>query len=174
METAIVSITLIALIIVGGMTMSQGFLSSVDSTMVGVEELSVREGEIMRTEISTINATQTASNSLDLSLRNSGQVKLSSFSKWDVIVKYYKSGSYHVTWLPYIDGSPGNNEWTVSGIYLSSENLTAEIFEPEILNPGEEMIIQAKLSPGIQKGTTCDVIVSTPNGISDALSFVGG
>jgi len=173
-ETAIVSITLIALIIVGGMTMSQGFLTSVDSTMVGVEELSVREGEIMRTEITTINATQPASSSFDLFLRNSGQVKLSSFNKWDVIVKYYKSGSYYVTWLPYVGGSPGNNQWTVPGIYLCSENLTAEVFEPGILNPGEEMIIQAKLSPGIEKGTTCDVVVSTPNGVSDSFAFVGG
>ena len=174
METAIVSIICIALLVVGGMTMSENFLSSVDSSTVGLEQISDRGEEIMRTELATLSATMTAADTLEVALRNRGQTKLTSFSKWDVIVKYYKSGSYHVTWLPYIDGSPGNNEWTVSGIYLSSENLTAEIFEPEILNPGEEMIIQAKLSPGIQKGTTCDVIVSTPNGISDALSFVGG
>jgi len=173
-ETAIVSIALIALIIVGGMTMSQGFLTSVDSTMVGVEELSVREGEIMRTEITTINVTQPSSNIFDLFLRNSGQVKLSSFSKWDVIVKYHNRGSYYVTWLPYVDGSPRDNEWTVPGIYLCSENLTAEVFEPGILNPGEEMIIQAKLKPGIKRDTSCDVVVSTPNGVSDSFAFVGG
>ena len=174
METLIVAIVCVALIMVGGMTMSQGFLTSVDSTMVGVEELSVREGEIMRTEVTTINATQPSSNRFDLFLRNSGQVKLSSFNKWDVIAKYYKSGSYYVMWLPYVEGSPGNNQWTVPGIYLSSENLTAEVFEPGILNPGEEIIIEAKLSPGVEKDTTCDVVVSTPNGVSDSFAFVGG
>jgi len=128
----------------------------------------------MRTEIATINATQPSSNRFNLSLRNSGQVKLSSFSKWDVIVKYYNSGNYYITWLPYVDGNPGNNEWTVNGIYLSSENLTDEVFEPGILNPGEEMIIQTELSPDIDKDTTCDVTVSTPNGVSDSFAFVGG
>ena len=49
METAIVSVICIALMVIGGMTMSQGFLTSVDTTSAALEELGVRDEEIMRT-----------------------------------------------------------------------------------------------------------------------------
>ncbi len=173
METAIVSIICIALIVVGGMTMSQGFLSSADSTMVGVEAISGRDGEIMRTELSPLTAdVGPAGRTVEVALRNSGQVKLSSFSKWDIIVEYYSlDGTYHTAWLPYAGGTPGDNEWTVEGIYLSAENQTAEVFEPGILSPGEEMVIEARLNPPVKKNTTGDVLVSTPNGVPNSISF---
>ena len=38
MENAIVSLVCIALIVFGGMTMSQGFLTSVDNSSMGLEE----------------------------------------------------------------------------------------------------------------------------------------
>jgi len=107
-----------------------------------------------------------------VSLRNSGQVKLASFDNWDVIVQYIgQDGSYYITWLPYTDGTPSNNQWTVDGIYLSSENLTAEVFEPGILNPGEEMVIEARLDPRVRNNTAGDVAISTPNGVSESTSF---
>ncbi len=49
-ETMAVSILCIILIVLGGMTMSQGFLTSADTAALGVEEISVSNGEIMRTE----------------------------------------------------------------------------------------------------------------------------
>ena len=51
MATAVVSIICLALIVLGGMTMSQGILTSVDTAALSVEEISVRDGEIMRTEV---------------------------------------------------------------------------------------------------------------------------
>ena len=47
METAIVSIICIALVIFGGMTMSQGFLNTVDTSTSGLEEMSQRNEIIM-------------------------------------------------------------------------------------------------------------------------------
>lgn len=174
METAIVSVMCIALIVVGGMTMSQGFLSSADSAMVGVEELTVRDGEIMRTELALLTTdVNDAGRTLEVSLRNSGQVKLASFSKWDVIVEYYgHDGGYYITWLPYVDGTPGSNQWTVEGIYLSSENLTAEVFEPGILSPGEEMVIKVELDPRVRNRTAGEVVISTPSGVSASTHFL--
>ena len=169
METAIVSLICIALIVFGGMTMSQGFLSSVDSTTAGLEEISNRGEEIMRTELSTVNATLQSSSLLEVRLQNDGQTKLASFSKWDVIVQYYDSGgSYYVKWLPYTEGTLGDNEWQKTGIYLDGQ---AETFEPGILNPGEEVRIKAKLNPSVGSGTTNLVVVSTPNGIPASIAF---
>jgi len=149
--------------------MSQGFLSSVDSTTAGLEEISNRGEEIMRTELSTVNATLQSSSLLEVRLQNDGQTKLASFSKWDVIVQYYDSGgSYYVKWLPYTEETLGDNEWQKTGIYLDGQ---AETFEPGILNPGEEVRIKAKLNPSVGSGTTNLVVVSTPNGIPASIAF---
>jgi len=172
METAIVSIICIALIVVGGMTMSQSFLSSVDSTTLELEEVSERGEEILRTDLSALTTSLPSASILEVSLGNSGQTKLSDFGKWDVIVQYYDDGSsYHVRWLPYTDETPGDNEWTVKGIYLDAGSQTPEVFESGIMNPGEEMIIEAKLSPSVGVETTNLVITSTPNGIPASITF---
>ena len=169
METAIVSLICIALVIFGGMTMSQGFLSSVDSTTTGLEEISNRGEEIMRTELSTVNTTMPAANRLQVTLDNNGQTKLAEFDKWDVIVQYYdSSGTYYVKWLPYNEGTLGDDEWQKAGIYLDGQ---AETFEPGILNSGEEIKIEAQLNPAVGAGTTNLVVVSTPNGIPASITF---
>lgn len=173
METAIVSVICIALIVIGGMTMSQGFLTSVDNTSAALEKLSKRDEEIMRTELSSINATLPSANTLEMTLRNSGQIKLASFDKWDVIVQYYdNSDAYYVKWLSYTDNiTLGNNQWKKSGIYLNAADETSEVFEPGILNPGEEMVIEAKLNPSVGDNTTNLMVVSTPNGIPTSITF---
>jgi len=163
METAIVSLICIALVVFGGMTLSQGFLTTVDSTTGGLEELSDRDEAIMRTELATDDAAMPSASLLQITLENNGQTKLASFAKWDVIVQYYDDGgSYHVTWLPYTEGALGNNEWKKTGIYLDGQ---AEVFEPDIVNPGEEIVIEANLTPTVGANTTNLVVVSTPNGI---------
>jgi len=174
METVIVSLICIALMVVGGMTMSQGFLSSVDTSMASWENMGEINEEIMRTELSSINTTQPSAAKLDVTLGNSGQTKLNDFDKWDVVVQYYdSSGSYYIKWLPYTDGTLGRNEWKVKGIYIDAENKTPETFDPGILNPGEEIIIRAKLDPPVGRGTTNLVVVSTPNGVSTSTPFAG-
>ena len=73
---------------------------------------------------------------------------------------------YNVAWLPYTAGSPNDLQWTVSGIYMDADTLTPEVFEPGILNPDEEMVIQAKISPSVAMTTTNLITIDTPNGIS--------
>ena len=169
MATAVVSIICIALIVLGGMTMSQGILSSADTTALSVEEISTREGEIMRTELTGVSASLPAANTLEVILENSGQTKLASFSKWDFIVHYQDGdGTNYTKWLPYADGASGDNEWQKAGIFLNGQ---PELFEPEIVNPEEELVILAKLNPLPGDGTIGDIIISTPNGIGESLSF---
>ena len=169
MGTAIVSLICIALVVFGGMTMSRGFLTSVDSTTAGLEELGERDEAIMRTELDTVSASLPSADTLQVTLENSGQIKLASFDKWDVIVQYYDGGdTYYTKWLPYAEGTPGNNEWTVSGIYREGQ---PEVFESDILNPGEEMVIEAKLNPSVGAATTNLVVVATQNGIPASIVF---
>jgi hypothetical protein len=172
METVVVVIICIVLVVFGGVVMSQGFMSSVDSAALSVEEITAARGEVMRTGISLLSAGRSGSN-IEVTLSNSGQMKLASFSKWDVIAQYYSSGgTYYTKWLPYTEGILGDNEWQKTGIYLDAGAATPEAFEPNILNPGEEMKIEAQLNPTPQSGTSVEVIISTPNGVQESTTFI--
>ena len=174
METAVVSIVCIALIVLGGMTMSQGFLSSVDNTTSGLEQISRQTAEIARTSLTPLSASQPSAEILEVTLKNSGQTKLADLARWDFIVQYYEAeGSYHVRWLPYVEGTPSDNQWTDVGIYLDAGDETPEVFEPGILNPGEEMRLRAKVDPPPGSGTTNLVVIATPNGVPASISFTG-
>jgi archaellum component FlaF (FlaF/FlaG flagellin family) len=174
METAFVSIICVALMVIGGMTMSQGFLSSVDTTTSNIQVLSQRDEEIMRTNIEILSATQTAADTLLVTIKNNGQTKLAVFEKWDVIVHIQDSlGERYVTWLPYDGVSPGNNEWSVQGIYMDSGGNVPEAYEPGIVNPDEEVVVISKLNPPVGVSTINLVSVSTPNGVTVSKTFSG-
>jgi hypothetical protein len=172
METAIVSIICLALVIFGGMTMSHGFLTSVDASTAGLEQVGNRNETIMRTELTPLstNLTLTAGPSnLEIVLENSGQTKMADFEKWDVIVQYYDaSGTYHVEWLPYSVTGGATNEWGVGWIHLNDQ---PEKFEPNVLNPGEQIMISTQLDPAVGAGTTNMVVVSSSSGVTSSTYF---
>lgn len=176
METIIVSIMSLALIVVGGMTMSQGFLASVDSSATGLNRITLAQEEMMRTNIGIISVTQPSANQVKVIMRNSGQTKLASFSKWDVIVQYYDStGDFHTEWLPYTtDAVLENNEWKVTGIYTDAAEQNAEAIEPGILNSTEYVVFLMKLINPVGSSTTNQVTISTPNGITVSAIFLRG
>jgi hypothetical protein len=159
------------MIVVGGMTLSQGILTSTDATALSVEEIGVREGDITRTGLDAVRAAQLSwADLLRVTLTNTGQTKLASFDKWDFIVHYSDAdGVYHTEWLPYNTGNLTNNKWQKARIGL---NGPVEFFEPGILNPGEELVMLARLSPLPGDNTTGEITVATPNGIYDSISFV--
>ncbi|MCX7912589.1 MAG: hypothetical protein N2506_06490 [Dehalococcoidales bacterium] len=164
METVIVSVICIALILFGGMTISQGFINSVDASTSGLGEIGERTEIIMRTGLTALSASLPRPDTLEVILENSGQVKLADFAKWDVIVQYYDStGNYQVSWLPYTASGLADNRWEIAWIRLDGGN---EVFDPDILNPKEEMLIRAQLNPPVGANTTNMVVVSTPSGIT--------
>jgi hypothetical protein len=168
METIIISLICIALVVFGGMTMSRGFMTSVDASTAGLEEVGQRNETILRTELSTVSADMPAADTLEVVLKNTGQVRLADFDVWDFIVHYYDGGGvYHVEWLPY-SGTPADNEWTVSWIHLDG---AAEIYEPGVLNPGESISLRAQLNPAVGENTTNIVVVATPNGVTALTHF---
>lgn len=170
METAIVSLLCIALIVFGGMTMSKGFLTSVDASTAGLENISQRDETTMRTSLASVDTSTPSADTLEVVLENSGQVKLANYDKWDIIVQYYDdTGNYDIKWLPYTEGTLGDNEWEVAWIRL--ENGDPEVFEPNVLNPEEHIKIRIKLNPSVGVGTTNMVVVATPSGITTSTYF---
>jgi hypothetical protein len=172
METAIISIICIALMVFGGMAMAQGLMTSVDASTEGLSEIGERTETIMRTELTPMSTNVSliaGADPLDIVLKNTGQTKMADFDKWDVIVQYYDdSGEYHVEWLPYAPGGAGTYEWEVGWIRLDG---AAEMYEPNVLNPGEEIMIRTWLYPSVGVGTTNMVVISTPSGISSSTYF---
>jgi hypothetical protein len=174
METVIVSIICIALVMFGGMAMSQGFMTSVDASTTGLGEIGQRDETIIRTELSAVSAGLPTANTLEVILENTGQVKLANFDKWDIIVQYYdSSGGYHAEWIPYTDAALGDNQWELAWIRL---NGAAEVFEPNVWNPKEQLMLRVQLNPAVGAGTTNMVVVATPSGITASayFSFLGG
>ncbi len=170
METAIISLLCIALVVFGGMTMAQGFITSVDASASGLEEIGQRDEQILRTELTPLEAVLTAPDTLELVIKNTGQTKLSDFASWDIIVQYFdETWTYHVEWLPFNEGSPSPNEWGIDWIRL---NGNPEVFEAGILNPGESMKLVIRLAPAAGPGSTNLVVVSTSSGITASMYFV--
>jgi hypothetical protein len=148
------------------MTLSQGILTSADAAALSAQQLSVREGEIMRTELTGVSATLPAADTLQTVIENSGQTKLAMFDKWDCIVQYYDAeDNYYVNWLPYNAGTPGDNEWQKTGLYFNGQ---PEVFEPGILNPQEQLGLEAILDPAAGY-RAIDLTMVTPNGIAPTL-----
>ena len=169
METALVSLICIALIVFGGMTMSQGFMTTVDTSTTGLEDVRERGETLLRTELSPVSASLPASNTLEVVLQNTGQVKLADFEKWDFIVQYYDdTGVYYTEWLPYASGNLSDNEWIVSDIQFDGET---EIFEPNVLNQSESLLLTAQLNPTVGANSTNMVVVATPDGITASTYF---
>jgi len=170
METVLISIICIALMVFGGMAMSQGFMTSIDASTLSLSEIGQSTEATVRTELTPISAVITSvpgTDPLDIVLENTGQTKIADFDKWDVIVQYRSGGgggTYNVVWLPYTEDVTGTtNEWGVVWIRLDGVD---ETFEPNILNHGEQIMIRTYLSPAVTAGTINTVVVSTPGGIT--------
>lgn len=173
METAIVSIICIALVIFGGMAMANGFMTSADASTMGLEAVGSRDDTIMRTELTPVStnlSTGSSPNPLEIVLENTGQTRMADYKKWDIILQYYDEGSiYHVEWLPYDEEGAGVYKWEVGWIKMNGEE---EIFEPNVLNPGEQIMIKTYIEPAVGNGTTNLVVVSTPTGVTCSTYFM--
>ncbi|MCH8062301.1 MAG: hypothetical protein IH861_07355 [Chloroflexi bacterium] len=109
---------------------------------------------------------------VDITISNIGDEPLSKFEDWNVIFELRDSSSLSFAYLAYTeDASPAANEWTVNGIYRDASTLLAEVVDPNILNPGEEMIIRANPSPSVVAGYYERATISTPNGVTAKVVF---
>lgn len=173
METVLAALIVVTFFLFAVLTFSHTYLSGQDSLQIAWREMEDRLGERNRTNLTPVSSTTQSNGSvIELTFQNDGDTKLADFDQWDVVAQYYQaSGSYQIIWLPYVAGEPANNEWTVAGIYLDAASLQAEVFEPDILNPGEEMVVRIRVSPPVGLGTTNLAAVATSNGVGVTTLF---
>jgi archaellum component FlaF (FlaF/FlaG flagellin family) len=174
MESALSSLILFAVGLFAAVTLSYTYLETQDSLWTAEQVRQEERLERERTNLAiTGTETQSSGSIIRVKVRNSGQVKLADFDRWDVVVEYYADGEeeedpdeYQVSWLPYTAETLDDMQWTVNGIYVDADALTPEVFEPGILNPDEEMVIQAQVSPAVAMTTTNRILISSINGIN--------
>ena len=144
METILVSLVSLALIIVSSVTMAINTMQSTNKVADSWKQMDAQSSDINRTDIIALPPRHYTGGVIDLTVKNDGQTNLNDFSKWDVIVQYQDGGVAYLTYTRNL--SSGDNEWTVKGIYSSGE--TPEIFDPDVLDPGEQMVVCYSSQPG--------------------------
>ena len=171
MENAVIAMISIAIILGGTLTLALSCFPSVDMLSSSWKQMTQQAGEMRRTEIHGVDpAVLDGGSTIEMTIKNEGEVSLSDFSSWDVIVQYYSdNSSSYAKWLSYKSSTPlGDNQWTVEGIYF---NDSAESIEPNILNPGEEMGIIMQVNPSVGDNTTNCATISTPSGTTARVIF---
>jgi hypothetical protein len=172
MAVVIASLMICGLLLSGVATMAQRSFESLDTASDAWKRMETRSTAIARTGVKVLGAVN--SNPVwDITIKNSGQTPLADFDAWDVIVQYsLPSGAFQVTRLTYIaTPPPGDNQWTVTGIFINAGAGTPEVFQPKILDPNEEMVIRIRLLPAPPVTGDRLITITTPNGVSTSGMF---
>ncbi len=156
-------------------TLTSSSLSSATEVSIAWETMTQRTEDRKRTELALIEADISGGGTnIDISVRNTGQTYLADYSKWDVIIRYFATGGNadpQLEWLTYTSGAPADGQWTVEGIYTDATALTPEVFEPNVFNPGEEMIVRLNITPAIPAGTDNLATLGVANGTTLSAPF---
>jgi len=165
METALISLVCVAIILMGTVTTIMTSFQAASTVTESLKEMEEQAADIRRTEINAVDNDNTGGGDFYITVENEGQTNLSRFAKWDVIAQYERGGTDYLTYLEYTtDADPGNNQWSVDGIYVLNKD--PEVLDPGILNPGETMELLIELDPGLSIGDNGRITVSTPNGVT--------
>ncbi|MDD5703743.1 MAG: hypothetical protein PHU23_17045 [Dehalococcoidales bacterium] len=172
MSNAIVSLFLVALMIVAGMTFSKTAINAFDDMTASWQEAESSRLETFRSDVAVVGTAVTP-DGVEVRLKNSGQLPVGEYRDWDVIVQYYDSeGDYYIKHLVYTSGmNPEPNQWTLHDIYAGEDLSITEVFQPGILDPGEVGLLRLALEPAAGVGTPGWVILATVNGITSSAQF---
>ena len=164
MSTAIVTVMMTALLLAGVAVLAQGSFTALAQITDAWTELEDRTSTRVRTGLDAVS-TSYATPSVDVTMLNSGEVALRDFAKWDVVVQYYETdGTYRSTWLPYTTATPvGDNSWGVVGLYHDAAASKPETYQPNILDPGEHLVISIVVNPAADSTANNQVVIGTPN-----------
>lgn len=169
METVLAAFIIIFIIVFAALTLSDALIANQSALSVTWQEMEARTETRTQTNLEMIDTQiRSAGSEVDLTLRNTGTVRLIDFARWDVIVQYYDTNTpptYYIMYLPYTGDAPLFNEWALDGIYLNAGQAANEVYEPGVFNPGEEAIIRVKLASAIGVGKAISATISTGDGI---------
>jgi len=168
MGTALMTLVFTSMMIIGMVTLSMSALQGATTVTDSLKAMEANDGIIRRTDIAAVPPAHYSGGNIELIIMNEGQTDLSQFSRWDVIAQYPDDGEVRPpVYVEYTASNPpGSNQWTFEGLYLL--NSDPEVFNPDILDPWEQMKIVINLDREID--TYGRITVSTPNGVTSQCS----
>ena len=176
MESVVAAFIMIFLSMFSVLTLASSVINNQDSYQTEMRAMESRMLLQSRTRLSQINArTLNGGTVVQTVYVNDGSEKISDFDTWDLIIQYYDTavpGNYYTQWMPYVESSPASNEWTVKGIYADAKREVQEAYDPGILNPGEEIVIEAYLPYTVAPASQVQVTLAVSNGMNLSGVFV--
>ena len=163
MESALISIVSVALVIIASVTMMMNSFSSINSMMDSWMNMEKQAEAIRNTDIEIVPPATYTGGTIDLFIENDGNVNIDSFDQWDIIARLQTGDIRYIDYTS--NSTPGSNQWSTDGIYLSDNTSVPEIFDPNILNPGEALKVHINLDPEITPGEYAQLVASTANGV---------
>ena len=138
----------------GGLTDKAASFSDVST------ETSDWESKLVKTSIDVTIPNDPGTNStFSFDITNTNLEKLWEFDKFDIIITYDSAGITHTETLTYNSVcAPSVGEWCIS-------TWTNDVLDPKILNNGETITVDVKVSNNLQSGSDLIVIVATQNGV---------
>ena len=160
------------LLIVGATVVAGGFIGSTTDASDELKAALERRSEIARTELE-VEGIDFSSPTYDVALRNAGQISLRSFSTWDLWAAFHEAdGTYHAARLTYTTAStPAAGEWTVVGVYTDAASLTADVYQPGLLDPSEELLVRFRPAATLADPEVNLVTLGAPNSITATTAF---
>jgi hypothetical protein len=176
-ENVLVASIVIFLIVFGVLALSETFIASQDMLRGSWQDMQARLEAQTGTHIQPLEAhTASMGTVADLTLHNDGSIPLADFDHWDVIFQYYDAGTpadYRISRLSYARQEAGGGEWTVAGIYQDAQQDQPEVYDPDILDPGEDIVQRLRGTSPVGAGTTGEITVVTTSGSRTTFFFTG-
>jgi len=171
MDTVLIALLVLMMLLHGVMTVARGWMLGQEMTAEAWADMTTRTSARASTGLRVADV-QVLGSLGTLTVQNSGESKLADFDRWDVILHCYTaSGQYRISRLTFAVGAPPGEGWAVEGLYLDASEGIAEVYEPGVLNPGEEVVILAYLAAPLEEGATHMVVVGTSNGATSTRQF---
>ena len=165
----IAAIVAVAAILIAANVVITGGLYMTNTLTSSMKEVQDTKNEQLKTEIEISNITANGTR-IDVTLCNTGHERIREYSQMDLIVHYHSvNGGYvRIVWLPYTNGTPGGDEWTVTGI-------SPDLINPDIFDPDEEMTIRIEVddSDPMKYEYINWLQITTPNGVGTSKYFSG-
>ena len=174
MASLIVALFAVMIILAAMAGYATSSVNSQDKITVSVKAVRDKTGEISRTSVSSLGTSVISNSRLDFTIVNNGQSQLRQISNWDVIVWYEgaSASGLQIDWLTYTTSStPSTGEWTLTGIYEDAGTLSPEVYQPGIVNPGEEFILRIELGPAVDAGSSNTVTLGVEQGVTVTAVF---
>jgi hypothetical protein len=169
MESILLSFISLALIIISTVTMTMSTLNSAAKLSESWKAMQEKASILQKTQIVGVPPANYTGGIIELTIKNEGQVNLSDFNHWDVIVEDRSGGVRYLTYSP--SYPPASNQWAIHGIYISDS--APEVFDLSILDPGEQLSMGLNPDPAAPAGQPIKIIVATGDGVTTQCFVTG-